>query len=545
MRQSLFPKISTALAACLLLFALAATAVFAAGDPQVTVIRPVGGNGNDGTLVVTVYDTDPADTVGDGSEQTIGGKALPGVGLRALRVGSVVQLTTEGTAQVAYGLDTGSRGYELLGLTSLTPLATAGTTAYFAPETVQTALTNASQAELESWLNGQDSSAASVTTQEDGTARFANLPYGLYLLTKSTLPADSTTDLVPFLAAVPMYVNNDWTATVYAYPKVRTQTLTITKSTTSDPYVNAGETIPFTITVTIPAGGQRTFNKFVITDTATGLSLPAEDATVMLGNQSLAPTQTPGQGTLTITLSAEDLKKLNDGLTAEQTLTVSYNARVNTGVATFQKQLTNTAQLTYNRGTADDSADATLDASPVALYTYGIGLTKVLSGGGAIQPQTIAFALYRDKNNGTLGDPVPLQPGSQGGYWVAPTGTSDTTVYVNENGTLNLYGLEPGTYYLQETATQTGYTKLAQPVAIVINPPADPATAEPTATVDGTAATVTGGVVQLQVTNTKTILGFALPKTGGEGTLLVTALGLGLLAAAVVLLALYRKKQGR
>lgn len=542
MRQSLFPKISTALAACLLLFALAATAVFAAGDPHVTEIQPVGGNGNDGTLVVTVYDTDPADTVGDGSEQTIGGKALPGVGLRALQVGSVVQLTTDGTAQVAYGLDTGSLGYELLGLASQPLLAEEGTTAYFAPETVQTALSNASQAELESWLNGQDSSAASVTTQEDGTARFANLPYGLYLLTKSTLPADSTTDLAPFLAAVPMYVNNNWTATVYAYPKVRTQTLTITKNTTFGPYVNAGETILFTITVTIPAGGQRTFNKFVITDTADGLSLPAENVTVMLGDQPLAPAQTPGQGTLTITLSAEDLEKLNGGLTAEQTLTVSYNARVNTGVATFQKQLTNTAQLTYNRGTAADSADATLDASPVALYTYGIGLTKVLSDHAAIQKNTITFALYRNNNGGTLSDPVLLQQGSQGGYWVAPTGTSD--MYVNENGTLNLYGLEPGTYYLQETATQTGYTKLAQPVAIVINQPADPAT-DPTATVDGTAATVTDGVVQLQVTNTKTILGFALPKTGGEGTLLVTALGLGLLAAAVVLLALYRKKQGR
>lgn len=540
MRQSLFPKISTALAACLLLFALAATAVFAAGDPQVTEIRPVGGN--DGTLVVTVYDTDPADTVGDGSKRTIEGKALPGVGLRALRVGSVVQLTTEGTAQVAYGLDTGSRGYELLGLASQPPLATAGTTAYFAPETVQTALTNASQADLESWLIQPDSQALLQTTNDQGVAQFANLPYGLYLLTKSTLPADSTTDLVPFLAAVPMYVDDAWTATVYAYPKVRTQTLTITKSTTSDPYVNAGETIPFTITVTIPAGGQRTFNKFVITDTATGLSLPAEDATVMLGNQSLAPTQTPGQGTLTITLSAEDLKKLNDGLTADQTLTVSYNARVNTGVATFQKQLTNTAQLTYNRGTAADSADATLDASPVALYTYGIGLTKVLSDHAAIQKNTITFALYRNNNGGTLSDPVLLQQGSQGGYWVAPTGTSD--MYVNENGTLNLYGLEPGTYYLQETATQTGYTKLAQPVAIVITEPTNPAT-DPTATVDGAAATVTDGVVQLQVTNTKTILGFALPKTGGEGTLLVTALGLGLLAAAVVLLALYRKKQGR
>ena len=66
------------------------------------------------------------------------------------------------------------------------------------------------------------------------------------------------------------------------------------------------------------------------------------------------------------------------------------------------------------------------------------------------------------------------------------------------------------------------------------------------ATVNGANATVSNQkLVQLTVTNTRmngTTGGFQLPKTGGEGTLLVTAIGLGLLCVAVVLLVVYRKK---
>ena len=63
-----------------------------------------------------------------------------------------------------------------------------------------------------------------------------------------------------------------------------------------------------------------------------------------------------------------------------------------------------------------------------------------------------------------------------------------------------------------------------------------------TATVNKATAQVENGVVYLQVENTKNDGGFNLPQTGGAGTLLATAIGLGLLCAGVVLLVAYRKK---
>ena len=111
---------------------------------------------------------------------------------------------------------------------------------------------------------------------------------------------------------------------------------------------------------------------------------------------------------------------------------------------------------------------------------------------------------------------------------------------MDTNGKLNLYGLEPGTYYLKETATMDGYTLLAQPITIVIADVDHDGTA--TATVNGANAQVPDGVVSLTVENTRNTAGFTLPQTGGAGTLMVTAIGLGLLCVGVILLVVYRRK---
>lgn len=430
-------------------------------------------------------------------------------------------------------------------------------TTYFAPEAVQTAVENANQATLEVLAAGQGSS--NKVTGDNGVAEFTGLTYGLYLLAKSELPAAATTDFVPFLVSVPMYVNDSWTQTVYAYPKVRTDKATLTKTVADDDkYVNAGQTIPFTLTATIPAtetaqGATKPFGSFVITDTNAQQTLSIQNATtngvtVALNGSNLTAetdyfTPTYEGGVLTITFTADGLEKLNAKLDEDQTITVTYNATVNTGVTSFNSKLTNSATLTYDRG----SGPVTASSSAVNLYTYGIDLTKTLSDASdKIGADQITFELYED-SNGALGAKVPVT-GSNGVYWQAAATGQTTTMAVASAETnsshLYLYGLEPGTYYLKETATQNGYALLDQPITIVISTFGDVSVSDPTvsATVNNADATVSNGVVQLSVTNTKLTAGFQLPQTGGEGTLLVTAIGLGLLCAAVVLLVVYRKK---
>lgn len=572
MKSKFVKRLSAVFLSLAMCVGLLGTSALAAG----TVSEVKEKTGSNGSIVVTVYDQDPG-SAGTGGQTTVNGDPVEGVGINALRIGSVVELTsTDGngtvSTQVAFGL---TETYaNLLGLSTQRAIASQTdsggiTTYYFEPTAVQYALSiknraEGGQAAIESYLNSNK--ATNGVTDSNGSATFSSLTYGLYLLDKSSLPADATTDLVPFLVSVPMYVDDAWQSTVYAYPKVRTDDITISKTVDAQDttayadggiYVNAGQTLKYTVTTTIPAaapgnGNANGFTSFVITDTNTGSTLDIDQSTVevKLGETALTKdtqyTVSYESSVLTITLTdtrnTGGLAALNTGLSGNQTITVTYNATVATDV-TFSTKLTNTAKATYQREGMSKPADATVADSQtniVDLYTYGIDLTKTLSDRGTITENTICFELYKTNNGGTDSDKIPVKSGTDG-YWVAAAEeTTPVVMYVGTNGELNLYGLELGTYYLKETATMDGYTLLDEPIAIVITDKDQDGTA--TATVNTVTAQVKNGLVSLSVENTKNETGFTLPQTGGEGTLLATAIGLGLLCAAVILLVVYRKK---
>ena len=549
--------------------AWAAPVTVGAGDVQE--VKP----GSGGQIIVTVYNQDPGNP-GTG-EPTTGSDPVAGVGINALRIGSVVELTTTTTepttgggttvttgTQVAFGLDldapvsTTSTVEELLGLTDDDAIAADGSKHYFAPETVMNALGGADQAAIEAALDADGSGARKKVTDDNGVAEFTPLDYGLYLLAKSELPAVATTDLPPFLVSVPMYVGNDWESTVYAYPKVRTATLDLTKSAAVEGvsagapepllHVSSGDTIKYTLSVPIPRNvtGAQDFNVFKVTDTNTAgtLKIDTDSVEVKLGDVILEPTTdytvdhqeagAPGTNQiLTVKLTGAGLTDLNAKLdTAEVTFTITYSATVNTAVTAFQSALKNAAKLTYCRG---DAAEAVTGAPEVTLYTYGIELTKTLSDGGTITENTITFGLYSDA---ACKIPVSMTKDGQG-YWQDAAGGD--SLYVGADRFLKLYGLKPGTYYLKEEATMPGYTRLAQPITIEIED--DNKDGTMTATVNGKTAQVIEGVVSLTVENTKNQNGFTLPQTGGAGTLLAAAVGLGLVSAGVVLLTAVRRKK--
>lgn len=561
MKSNLPRRLFAGVLALVLSVGLLGTGALAAG----TVNEAKEKTGNDGRIVVTVYDQDPGDA-GTGAQVSSGlSNPVEGVGINALRIGSVVELTsTDGSGtvstQVAFGLSNDM--VTLLGLGTDQAIANKNSTYYFEPAVVQAALSTANKDTIESTLNGASNKIDKVTGS-DGAATFTGLNYGLYLLAKSALPADATTDLVPFLVSVPMYVESTsgdtWQSTVYAYPKVRTADITISKTVDDqdatayadgDIYVNAGQTLQYTVTTTIPAsqaatgtGAANEFTSFVITDTNTDSTLNIDESTVAvkLGGTELACTPVYDGNVLTLTLTTDDLAALNANLNQAQTITVTYDATVATDV-TFASKITNTAKATYQRDGMTGTADATVAANAsntVDLYTYGIDLTKTLSDSGTITPSTISFALYTNETC-TDANKIPVVSGN-GGYWKAVAEeTTPVVMCVGTDGHLKLYGLEPGTYYLKETATMDGYTLLAQPITIVIADENQDGTA--TATVNGANAQVTGGVVSLTVENTRNTAGFTLPQTGGAGTLMVTAIGLGLLCVGVILLVVYRRK---
>lgn len=571
--------------------------------------------GTNGKIVVTVYDQTPG-SIGTGAKDENLSKPVKDVGINALRIGDVVELTSTDaadtvTTQVAFGLTAEIAGE--LGLKTDNAIASENSVYYFEPTEVQNALStkneeSGGQAAIENFVSNSSDKKPTQVTNEDGVATFSDLQYGLYLLAKSKVPSDATTDLVPFLVSVPMYVedattDNDWQATVYAYPKVRTGEITIAKtvddgdgkdyadSTNPDIYVNASQTLTYTVTVNIPqsnevedaTGPANKFDSFVITDTNANKTLDVKTNIINLtlrgtASGSTTPNDTTLKGidnqeyqtstnqalydyyyeydgkttdsVLTITLTDTGLEKLNGQLDNPQTLELTYQATVATDVA-FNTKLTNTATAAYHRvGMAAGTANASVDpanANVVTLYTYGIDLTKTLSDASAtnkIGTQEISFVLYKNYANETLSDPI-LVNSANGAYWQTEDNTSPNaemyTMYVTaETGKLSLYGLEPGEYYLKEVKTKTGYTLLEKPITIVITD-ADNAN-KATATIDGANAQITNGLISLSVENTKNAAGFTLPKTGGAGTLLASVIGLGLICAAVILLVIYRKK---
>ena len=109
------------------------TSVMAAG----TVNEVKEKTGENGSIVVTVYDQTPG-AAGTGAQISGLSNPVDGVGINALRIGSVVELTStdNGTVstQVAFGLtDTYTR---LLGLNTESAIASQEGTFYFAPTAV-------------------------------------------------------------------------------------------------------------------------------------------------------------------------------------------------------------------------------------------------------------------------------------------------------------------------------------------------------------------------------------------------------------------------
>ena len=96
----------------------------------------------------------------------------------------------------------------------------------------------------------------------------------------------------------------------------------------------------------------------------------------------------------------------------------------------------------------------------------------------------------------------------------------DKKVTTDENGKAILYGLDEGEYYLVETKAPEGYNLLSYPVEVIVNQDSDESV--------------------ISVANSNQ---FKLPATGGVGTTIFTMSGASLMAAAVVLLAMKKKRE--
>lgn len=247
----------------------------------------------------------------------------------------------------------------------------------------------------------------------------------------------------------------------------------------SEPTVNRGETVTYTITVDLP-GDIAEYDDFKITDTL------HENLSYVAGSESGATGFTFAQDGQTLTWTA-DPAALSPG-----TVKITFDAIISED-AIANEPIDNEASIDYNNGYVSGGDKDNVPVLPTA------GTLKVLKKDGDTKA-TLDGAVFelRDLDGN-----------------VVKTGTT------NNNGIIDFGEVDYGEYKLVETKAPEGYSKLRNPIDVTVNE----ANNEQTITVD----------------NYKS--GWELPKTGGIGSLLFTLAGLILMGTAAFMFIRRRRKE--
>lgn len=326
-----------------------------------------------------------------------------------------------------------------------------------------------------------------TATGADGSATFTDLATGYYFVTST---AGSLCALHEDKDIATVVEKN--TVTV---PDKQQGT---TAGTYSDAQLdlNIGDTVYYNSKITIGKGANY---EITGTDTlSTGLTLNHEDGdiTVKVDGAAVATTNytlNASDSGFTIVFTAAYVSTLTEG----KVINIEYSAVINEN-AVIRGDNPNTWKIDYSQQHKDDKT---------VVKTYDILVKK--TDGTTFVPGA-GFKLYTDATGGSQ----IIVSKDNTGYYVDPDGNANTEIMVDTADGVNVRGLAPGTYYLEETTVPDGYNKLAARKAVTV-------------VKDGTAA------VEVEVINEK---GTELPSTGGMGTTILYIMGGALVVVCGIML---------
>ncbi|SDX81715.1 SpaH/EbpB family LPXTG-anchored major pilin [Eubacterium barkeri] len=407
--------------------------------------------------------------------------------------------------------------------------------------------------DISNWTGHIDSEP----TNANGQTAFSNLDFGLYIVVETDYPSNVTQNALPVLISLPMSNQNGdgWLYQISLYPKNTTALTELDKRILTDHgitknyAVSIGDTINYEVpfTAIVPAEG---LISLTIRDTPDmALNLDPQSVKVYRGHgdgkteltRDTDYSVTSDGGKLAIDLKSTHLNTLTAGT---QDYTVTYTGVLNDQAVMGQKGHTNTVAFDYVKKGDPPTKVTTVnldDAHPSPkVYTYGIQLSKLGDNGAKLQDVT--FTCHRD------GQPtMTFYHNLSGAYSPSTAAGAQESLSTNANGQINIRGLAPGTYYLTETKTNTGYQLLKNPVKVEIIPVENSLSGAVTAKVSDKAVTMldeggdnTTALVPLTIQNNR---GFNMPATGSAGTITMVLLGITLVAGATILLIIWKKKQ--
>lgn len=336
-----------------------------------------------------------------------------------------------------------------------------------------------------------------MTTSTDGIVKFTDLPVGNYYLKEIASPTGYTLSKVTYPFEI---TAANWHATFEANA---VNYLQLTKDDLTKEYTKyeGALDINWQVTAKIP-GDIELYKTFKLTDNVPDGLANAKDIAVKVGDKTLTAPQD-----FTLTNPSDD--ESNDftidfinkaALKGYDNVVITFTTAI-TDKATVG-QVTNSVTLTYQSETGKEGMLTAQDTANI----YGITIDKVNLKGDKLDGADFSLYYGNDEETALKSDPV----------------YTGTTV----EGTLTFQGLNPGTYWLVETAAPDGYKVMAKALKIVIEekkPDVEQGYAE-----------------EVTILNTANV---SLPITGGIGTLIFTFSGIALMGAAALLYIRSRKKK--
>lgn len=295
----------------------------------------------------------------------------------------------------------------------------------------------------------------------------------------------------------------------------------------ADSYAKIGDTVKFKIIVAAKKGAE---NYVIHDELSDGFTLDTGSFVVKAGEATLT-----GNGTDYTLVSSGLLDNCDfeirfeqtylNSITTDTTITVEYSAKLDKDAAISTAANTNTAKLSY--GDSSKTSYTTPDTTNTYSFKFDIVKTdsskKLLDGAG--------FKLYDSANGGSQIKVV--KDGDVYRVADATETTADDEIMAT-GGKATVIGLDKTTYYLAETTVPAGYNQLSARV------PVDLSSGNNTTNMTGdTWADGNGGI---QITNNA---GSILPGTGGIGTTIFYVVGGSVIAVALVLLVVRKRRQSK
>lgn len=285
-----------------------------------------------------------------------------------------------------------------------------------------------------------------------------------------------------------------------------------------------GDVVEFRAIITAQAGAEG----YVMHDTmSAGLSFNSVTGVTLNGNAVAASNYTVtstglGDG---CTFEVAFTQAFCDTLKENDKIVVFYNAVVNENAVISGNGNPNEVELEYGEGnhTVPDTTTTYVWEFNVFKYTAGTDDAQIpLSG--------VTFKLTTDAaGNDVINFVAAGNNVYKACFKTGCTHTHVTTFTTDDTGKFNLEGLDAGTYYLHETDTQPGYSKLAGPVTVIIDHAGN------------VKDKADGAALEDKEVDILNQSGSKLPETGGMGTTIFYIVGGLLMVGAIVLLVTKKK----